>query len=125
MSAIKAKIEAEVEAAKQHLTAALAHLKEIEHEAVARVEQALHALEGDVPQLERDAEADAADVAKTAATEGVIPAEHKAVEDAGELGVEVVGDVKAAVEDAAHSPQQTTAVIAGETAVADSGQHQG
>lgn len=123
MSAIKAKIEAEVEAAKQHLTAALAHLKEIEHEAVARVEQALHALEGDLPQLEHDAEADVADVVHTAATEGVLPAEHKAVEDAGELAGEVAADVKTAVQDAAHTPQQTTAVIAAETAVADSGQH--
>lgn len=119
MSAIKAKIEAEVEAAKQHLTAALAHLKEIEHEAVARVEQALHALEGDLPQLEHDAEADAADVVHTAATEGVIPAEQEAVKDGGELVVEAGHDVAAAVQDAAHSPQQTTAVIAGETAVAE------
>ena len=123
MSAIKAKIEAEVEAAKQHLTAALAHLKEIEHEAVARVEQALHALEGDLPQLEHDAEADAADVAKTAATEGLVSAEHKAVEDAGELAGEVAGDVATAVADAAHTPQQTAAVIAGEAAVADTAQH--
>ena len=77
-----------------------------------------HRLAGDVPQLEHDAEVDAAGVAKTAATEGVIPAEQEAVKDAGELAGEVAADVTTAVADAAHSPQQTAAVIAGETAVA-------
>lgn len=119
MSAIKAVYEA----ALADLHNAAAKLEQIGHDGWERVKQIAHELEGDEPTLVHAAEADAADVAKTAATEGVIPAEHKAVEDAGELGVEVVGDVKAAVQDAAHSPQQTTAVIAGETAVADSGQH--
>ena len=80
-------------------------------------------LKGDEPVLAADAEKDAADVVHTAATEGVIPAEQEAVKDAGELAGEVAADVKTAVEDAAHTPQQTTTVIAGETAVADSGQH--
>lgn len=82
-----------------------------------------HRLAGDVPQLEHDAEADAADVAKTAATHGLVSAEQEAVKDAGELAGEVAADVTTAVEDAAHSPQQTAAVIAGETAVASTEQH--
>lgn len=80
-------------------------------------------LKGDEPVLAAEAEKDAADVVHTAATEGVIPAEHKAVEDAGELVVEAGHDVATAVQDAAHTPQQTAAVTAGKTAVADSGQH--
>lgn len=82
-----------------------------------------HRLAGDLPQLEHDAETDAADVAKTAATEGVIAAEQEAVKDGGELAGEVAADVTTAVQDVARSPQQTAAVIAGEAAVADSGQH--
>lgn len=78
-----------------------------------------HRLAGDLPQLEHDAEANAADVAKTAATEGVIPAEQEAVKDAGELVAEAGRDVATAVGDAAHTPTQTAAVIAGETAVAE------
>lgn len=80
-------------------------------------------LKGDEPVLEHEAEADVADVVHTAATEGVIPAEQEAVKDGGELVVEAGHDVAAAVEDAVHSPQQTTAVIAGETAVASTEQH--
>lgn len=76
-------------------------------------------LKGDEPTLVHDAEADAADVVKTAATEGVIPAEQEAVKDGTELVVEAGRDVATAVEDAAHTPQQTAAVIAGETAVAE------
>lgn len=83
-----------------------------------------HRLAGDVPQLEHDAEADAADVAKTAATEGVIPAEQEAVKDAGELAGEVATDVKTAVEDAAHTPAQTATAVTGESA-ATGEQHQG
>ena len=82
-----------------------------------------HRLAGDLPQLEHEAETDAADVVKTAATEGVLPAEQEAVKDGGELAGEVAADVATAVQDAARTPQQTTAVIAAETAVADSGQH--
>lgn len=98
-------------------------VKAAAHNAVQRIDAAKAEIEKDAPQLEHEAEADAADVAKTAATEGVIPAEQEAARDAGELAGEVVGDVKTAVEDAAHSPAQTVAVLAGETAVADSGQH--
>lgn len=76
-------------------------------------------LKGDEPVLAAEAEKDAADVVKTAATEGVIPAEQKAVKDGGELVVEAGHDVATAVQDAAHTPQQTTAVIAAETAVAE------
>ena len=94
-------------------------VKAAAHNAVQRIDAAKAEIEKDAPQLEHEAEADAADVVHTAATEGVIPAEHKAVEDAGELVAEAGRDVVTAVEDAAHSPQQTTAVLAGEAAVAE------
>lgn len=114
MSAIKAVYEA----ALADLHNAAAKLEQIGHDGWERVKQIAHDLEDDAPVLAADAEKDAADVVHTAATEGVLPAEQEAVKDAGELGAEVVGDVKNAVEDAAHNPQQTAAVIAGETAVA-------
>lgn len=80
-------------------------------------------LKGDEPVLEHEAEADVADVVHTAATEGLVPAEQEAVKDGAELVVEAGHDVVTAVQDAAHTPQQTAAVLAGETAVVDSGQH--
>lgn len=82
-----------------------------------------HRLAGDLPQLEHDAEADAADVVHTVATEGVIPAEQEAARDAGELAGEVATDVTTAVQDAARTPQQTAAVLAAETAVASTEHH--
>lgn len=119
MSAIKAVYEA----ALADLHNAAAKLEQIGHDGWERVKQIAHELEGDEPVLAADAEKDAADVVHTAATEGVIPAEHKAIEDAGELAGEVVGDVKTAVQDAAHSPQQTATILAGETAVASTDTH--
>lgn len=95
------------------------------HHLAAEAKTILADLKGDEPVLEHEAEADVADVVHTAATEGVIPAEQEAVKDGGELVVEAGRDVVTAVQDSAHSPQQTAAVIAAETAVADSGQHQG
>lgn len=93
MSAMSAKFEAEYEAAREHLHAALAHLKEIGHDAWAHVEQALHALEGDAPKLADEAKTDAEQVVTTAATEGVIPAEHAAEGDAVQLAQDAVHDV--------------------------------
>lgn len=121
MSAIKAVYEA----ALADLHNAAAKLEQIGHDGWERVKQIAHDLEDDAPVLAADAEKDAADVVHTAATEGVIPAEQEAVKDGGELVVEAGRDVVTAVQDSAHSPQQTAAVIAAETAVADSGQHQG
>lgn len=115
MSAIKAVYEA----ALADLHNAAAKLEQIGHDGWARVKQIAHELEGDAPVLEHEAEADVADVVHTAATEGVIPAEQEAVADGTALVVEAGHDVATAVEDAAHTPQQTTAVIAGETAVAE------
>ena len=106
------------EAALADLHNAAAKPEQIGHDGWARVKQIARELEGDEPVLAHDAEADAADVAKTAATQGLVPAEQEAVKDAGALAGEVAGDVVTAVADAAHSPQQTAAVIAGETAVA-------
>lgn len=114
MSAIKAVYEA----ALADLHNAAAKLEQIGHDGWARVKQIARELEGDEPVLAHDTETDAADVAKTAATEGLVPAEQQAVADGTALVVEAGRDVAAAVADAAHSPQQTAAVIAGETAVA-------
>lgn len=114
MSAIKAVYEA----ALADLHNAAAKLEQIGHDGWARVKEIAHELEGDEPTLAHDAESDAADVAKTAATQGLVPAEQEAVKDAGDLAGEIAGDVTTAVADAAHSPQQTAAVIAGEAAVA-------
>ena len=51
-----------------------------------------------VAKLTGEAEADAADVVHTAETQGVIPAEHEAVTDAGTLAEHAVADAQAAVE---------------------------
>ena len=101
MAAMKAKFEAELEAAKSLLTAATAKLKAIGHTGWTRVEQVLHELEGDAPTLEHEAAADAEHVAQTAATQGVKPAEAEAVADAAKLGAEAGRDVVTAVEHAA------------------------
>ena len=119
MSAIKAVYEA----ALADLHNAAAKLEQIGHDGWTRVKEIARELEGDEPTLARDAEADAADVAKTAATQGLVPAEQEAARDAGELAGEIGRDVTTAVADAAHSPQQTAAVIAGEAAVAATDTH--
>lgn len=115
MSAIKAVYEA----ALADLHNAAAKLEQIGHDGWARVKEIARELEGDEPTVVHDAESDAADVAKTAATEGLVPAEQQAVADGTALVVEVGRDVATAVADAAHSPQQTAAVLAGEAAVAE------
>ncbi len=119
MSAMKARFEAELQAARDLLNAAAAKLKAIGHTDAAKVEQVAKELEGDAPVLEREAAADAAQVAKTTETQGIVPAEHEAVADAAKLGAEAAHDVETAIADAAHTPQQVGAVIAGEAAVAD------
>lgn len=101
--------------------------------AVERIDAAKAQIEADAPKLATEAGQDAAAVVHTAETEGVQPAEVEAGADAVKLAQDAVHDVSAALEDGnkpaepqpAHSPPQTAAVIAGETAVADSGQHQG
>lgn len=98
MSAIKAKFEAEVEAAVEHLRAAVAKLGAISHSAVARVEEIVHELEGDAPKLEAEAAADAADVAHTAETQGVQPAITETEHDGVTLAEDAGHDVVAAVE---------------------------
>lgn len=125
MGAMKAKFEAEYEAAKEHLLAALAHLKEIGHDAVAHVEGALHALEGDAPKLEAEAAGDAADVVHTAETQGVVPAEREAAKDGAALIADAGHDVAAAVEGSAKpapqpatDPKNVTALVAGGAAAA-------
>lgn len=119
MSAMKAKFEAELEAAKTNLNAAAATLKAIGHAGWARVEQVLHELEGDAPTLEHEAAADAGQVVKTAETEGVTPAEHEAVTDAEHLAGEAVADAETAVADTAHTPAKAAAP--GESAATDTG----
>lgn len=51
-----------------------------------------------VAKLTGEAEADAADVVHTAETQGVVPAEHEAVTDAGTLAEHAIADAQAAVE---------------------------
>jgi len=95
MSAIKAVYEA----ALADLHNAAAKLEQIGHDGWARVKEIAHELEGDEPVLAAEAEQDAADVVKTAETEGVVAAEQEAVKDGGELVVEAGHDVATAVED--------------------------
>lgn len=124
MSAIKAAVDDITE----HLRAAATKLKELGHEGWARVEEILHELEGDAPKIEAQAEQDVKDVAQSAATQGVEPAVAKAEADGVTLIEDAGRDVAAAVEGSAEpvepetpstTPAQTTAVIAGETAVAE------
>jgi len=72
-------------------------------------------LVGNVPALEAEVKADAEQVVKTAETQGVVPAEHEAEADAVKIGAHVARDAA----DAARTPQQAAAVIAGEAAVAE------
>lgn len=95
------------------------------HALAAKAKDVLDELRADAPKLEAEAASDAADVAKTAETQGVTPALAEAEADTVKLGEDAVHDVAAAVEGGAkpqpepvHSPAQTVAVIAGETAVA-------
>lgn len=104
MSAMKARFDAELEAAKNLLKSASAKLKAIGHTGAAKVEQVVKELEGDAPALEREAEADAEHVAETAATQGLKPAEAEAAAAAAKLAAEAGHDVVTAIEDAAHTP---------------------
>jgi hypothetical protein len=80
------------------LHALITHLEDEEHALAGRFRAAWDALKADEPKLLGEAEADAADVVHTAATEGVVPAEQKAVAD-GEALIEDTGhDIAAAVE---------------------------
>jgi len=117
MSAIKAVYEA----ALADLHNAAAKLEQIGHDGWARVKEIARELEGDEPVLAAEAEKDAANVVHTAETQGLVSAEQKAVADGTALVVEAGHDVATAVEGSAHTPAQTTAVIAGEATVADPG----
>jgi hypothetical protein len=89
--------------------------------AVEKIDAVKGELAADVPALEAEAKSDAESVVKTAETQGVVPAEREAVADAAKLGGKVAHDVETAV--AAHTPQQTAAVLAGEAAVASTETH--
>src|ERR1700749_3143463 len=94
MSAIKATYEDAITL----LHEAAAKLEAIGHGAWERVKAIATEIEGDVPKIEAEAETDAADVAHTAATEGVVPAEQEAVKDGETLLADAGHDVAAAVE---------------------------
>ena len=104
----------------------IAKLEEEEHALAQRFRDAFDALKADAPKLGDEAKSDAEDVAHTAATEGIVPAEHEAEGDAVKLAQDAVHDVadalagssKPAETDPAHTTAQTAAVIAGEAAVA-------
>ena len=115
MAAMKAAYEAALDKAR----ALWAALDAEGHHLAGQAKAAYEELRGDAPALEHEAEQDAAHVVTTAETQGVVPAEHEAAAAAEHLGAEAAHDVETAVADAAHTPQQVGAVIAGETAVAD------
>jgi hypothetical protein len=89
--------------------------------ALAKIDAVKGALAADAPKLADEAKADAADVVHTAETQGVVPAEHEAEGDVVTLTRDAVHDVADALADSARSPQQTTAVTAGEAAAAEQG----
>lgn len=68
------------------------------HHLADQFRTAFNTLRGDVPQLEADAKTDAEQVVATAETQGLIPAEHEAVEDTAALAAEAEHDVATAVE---------------------------
>lgn len=79
------------------------------HHLAAKAKAVLDQLKSDAPKLEAEAEVDAADVVKTAATEGVVPAEQEAVKDAGALAADAAHDVAAAVEGSAKTGETPSA----------------
>jgi hypothetical protein len=77
------------------------------HHLADRARTAWEALKADAPQVEHDAETDAAAVLKTAETQGLTAAEGEAVADAGTLAAEVASDVEQAAD--APAPEPTPA----------------
>lgn len=66
------------------------------HKYAAELKSLFTGLIGAVPGLESEAKTDAADVVKTAETQGVVPAEHEAVADGEHLAGGAVADVEIA-----------------------------
>ncbi len=98
-----------IQAVEADLRKIWAELEAEGHAAAARVKSVIDRLKGDVPALEAEVKTDAADVAKTAETQGLVPAEHEAAADAGHVGGEIAHDVQTAVADSVHPPAQTAA----------------
>lgn len=80
------------------LHALITHLEEEEHALAGRFRAAWDALKADEPKLLGEAEADAADVVHTAAAEGVVAAEKKALADGETLIADAGHDIAAAAE---------------------------
>lgn len=89
-----------IKAAETELKHIAATLEDEGHHLAGRLHAAIDALKTDEPRFAHDAETDAADIATTAATKGLVPAEQEAVKDAGELAVEAADDVAKAAESA-------------------------
>lgn len=68
------------------------------HALAARARAAYEAFRADVPKLAAEAETDATDVAHTAETQGLLPAEAQAVADGETLITDAGHDLAAAVE---------------------------
>lgn len=84
--------------AKNELHDIVTTLEKEGHHLADRARAAFDALKAAAPQLEHDAVTDAEQVAETAATQGLVPAEQETVKDVGELATEAGHDVATAVE---------------------------
>jgi hypothetical protein len=97
MSAMKDKFENLLHRIEAAAASLIGHADSTVHTVAEDVVAAVRELRGDAPALEHEAVVDAADVVKTAETQGVKPAEAEAVADTGKLAAEVGHDVEAAV----------------------------
>lgn len=105
-----------VQDAKNEIHTIVSTLKADGHALSARLDAAWQTLLGELPQLAHDAETDAADVVKTAETQGLAAAETEAVTDAGALAAEGASDVATAVETPAPAEPQPAQAPAEPTA---------
>lgn len=85
-----------IKAAETELHAIATALETEGHHLAARLRAAYDTLRANAPQLEHDAETDAAGVVKTAESRGLVSAEQEAAADAGALAAEAGSDLKQA-----------------------------
>ncbi|HWU23660.1 MAG TPA: hypothetical protein VN088_19130 [Nocardioides sp.] len=104
----------------------IGHADEKVHEIGQEITAFAEQLKADAPKLADEAESAAAEVAHTAETQGLVPAEREAVADGETLIVDAGHDVAAAVEGSAKSepapavdPKTVTAVIAAEAVASE------
>lgn len=102
MSAAMDRVHRWLDEAKAEFEHLLGHadsdVKNAAQAAVEKIDAVKGELAADAPKLEAEAEQDAADVAHTAETQGIAPAEREAVADGTALIVDAGHDVAAAVE---------------------------